>query len=75
MARPHRIEELEKEFGEKPDTLIPRVVNEKSSQKAAARELNVAESTVSLWLRQNGYVAKKQWVKDGQTLCNKHGAN
>jgi len=63
MAKPYRLDELEKTVGEPLDSLIPRIVNEKGSQKVAAKALNVAESTVSLWLRQNGYTVKKQWVK------------
>lgn len=70
MAKPHRLSELEKASGEPLDTLIPRVVNEKASQKAAAKELNLAESTVSDWLRKNGYKPVTQWVKQ----CSSGGA-
>lgn len=63
MAKPHRLSELERQLSEPLDTLIPRVVNAKASQKAAAKELGLAESTVSDWLRKNGYRAVTQWVK------------
>lgn len=66
MAKRYQLDRLAREKGEPLDSLIPRTVNAKASQKAAAKELGLAESTVSDWLRKNGYVAKTQWVKQNE---------
>lgn len=54
MAKPHRLKEVEQEVGNLED-VIPRLVNTLGSQKLAAIELGVSESTVCKWLKENGY--------------------
>lgn len=64
MARSHRLRDLEKEMGEKPESFIPRVVNEcNGNQAAAAKKLGLAHSTVNQKLQDYGYKAVIQWVK------------
>lgn len=52
MAR-NRLKELESKYGSLEE-IIPRLVNE-GGQKMAASVLNVSQSTVSVWLKENGY--------------------
>lgn len=64
MAKAYRLAELEKEMGEKPESFIPRIVNEcNGNQAAAAKKLGLAHSTVNQKLRDFGYKAVIQWVK------------
>jgi phage antirepressor YoqD-like protein len=66
---------LSEREGEPLETLIPRIVNEEGSQKVAAKRLNVSEMTLSDWLRKNGYIVIKKWIKPGeQHQCSEQGA-
>lgn len=62
MASPYKLKEIEKEHGVLTD-LIPALVNELGSQKAAADHLGISQYTVSVWLRENGYIAKTVYIK------------
>lgn len=42
MAKPNRMEEIEKEFGEPRETLLPRILNECGTMEAAALKLNIS---------------------------------
>lgn len=66
MPNPNALKKLSNCVGEDVATLIPRVVNEMGSQKDAAKKLNVSEMTISNWLKNNGYVVKKQWIKSAE---------
>lgn len=62
----YKLKELEREHGVPLDVLIPQILNELGTQKAAAEALNVAHSTVTKWCKENGYVQRVQWVKLGR---------
>jgi len=55
------IQELMRKYGDLND-VIPPMVNE-HGQSEAARNLNVSQSTISDWLRANGYERKVIYVK------------
>lgn len=55
MARPYRLRDIEQEYGESLDTLIPRLLKELGTVEAVASRLNVASKTVFLWLQHNGF--------------------
>lgn len=61
MARPYALRDLEKEYGDLKQ-IIPPLVNE-GGQKYAAFQLNTAQSTISKWLKNNGYRQEIKWVK------------
>ncbi len=42
MAKPNRMEEIEREYGESRETLLPRVLNECGTMEAAALKLNIS---------------------------------
>jgi DNA invertase Pin-like site-specific DNA recombinase len=54
MAKPNRIKELEVQHGDLTQ-VIPRAVNQAGSVKEAAKRLGVSDSTLSVWLKKNGY--------------------
>lgn len=62
MARKDRLKEIEKQRGPL-DTVIPPLVNELGSQKAAAEKLGVSQSAISLWLKLNKYRAVTNYVR------------
>lgn len=62
MARPYRLVEIQEAQGDLHE-LIPRLVNEFGSQRAAADYLGVSQFTISTWLRSNGYVSKTVYYK------------
>lgn len=61
--KPYRLEEVEQEHGQPLDVLIPRLLQELGSQKAAADYLGVSQASISVWLRDNGYQSKTVWEK------------
>lgn len=65
LARPYKIPELEDRHGDL-HKVIPPLAN-KHGQNEAARILGISQSTVSHWLKSNGYKQIRQWVKDAQT--------
>lgn len=62
MAKPGKLAELEQTHG-RLDVVIPNAVNQHGAIKPAARELGVAESTISMWLKDNGFKQVKRWEK------------
>lgn len=65
MAKPNRLREIEEQYGDL-QKIIPHLVNE-HGQAEAARLLDVSPSTISLWLKHNGYVLVTQYVRDHAT--------
>lgn len=63
MAKPGRKLEIEREYGESFDTLIPRLLNELGSVTAVSRKIKYSESAVWHWVTENGYVKVPQWIK------------
>ena len=64
MAKRNRIPEVEQERGVPIDQLIPDLLNRLGSQKAVADELGLSQTTISTWLKENGYVPKTVYVKE-----------
>ena len=62
MAKPYRLKEVEQQRGNL-HKVIPELVNELGSQKAAADALGVSQATISIWLRENNYQPKTTYVK------------
>ena len=61
MARRDVLKDLEAHHGDL-HKVIPPLVNQ-GGQKFAAFQLNTTQSTISLWLKNNGYTQKIEWVK------------
>ena len=62
MAKRFRLRELEQEHGDL-HKVIPPLVNQ-HGQAEAARILGVSAATISIWLRDNGYTQKTEYVRD-----------
>ncbi len=62
MAKPNRLKELEKEHGPL-EQVIPKLVNQMGSAKAAEKHLGVTDSTIVMWLKKHGYVSVTRYVK------------
>lgn len=58
-----RLEEVEQEQGQPLDVLIPALLQELGSQKAAADYLGISQASISQWLKANGYQSKTVWEK------------
>ena len=65
MAKPNRLVEIEANKG-KLKELIPNLINELGSAKAAAKLLGVTDSTISRWLKANGYKPKIVYIKSDE---------
>lgn len=64
MAKRFRLRELEQEWDEPLNNLIPRLLAQhKGQQTVVARELGVSQASVSGWLRKNGYRQVVSWQK------------
>lgn len=61
MPAPGKIKELAKRGD--PARLIPAAVNRYGNQAAAAKELGLSTTTISLWLKEHGYVVRRIWVR------------
>ena len=59
--KPYKITEIQKIYGDL-DQIIPKLVNT-GGQQYAAFQLNVSNATISRWLKDNNYVAKKTYIK------------
>lgn len=70
MARPNRLLELEQEHGTPIDQLIPHLVNDLGSQKAAADRLGISQATISTWLKENGYAPRTIYEKQESEEIN-----
>jgi hypothetical protein len=64
MAKRYRIRELEKEYGDLHKVIPPLVNN--SNQAEAARSLKTSAATISNWLRDNGYIEKRTYVRKNE---------
>jgi len=60
MGKPHRLPEIEKEYGEPLETLIPRRLNELGNMQAVAVELGVSMSALAQWCSRNN--VKRRFV-------------
>lgn len=45
--------------------VIPPMVN-RMGQQQAAQQLGVSPFTINRWLRQNGYVLKRQYIRESE---------
>lgn len=61
MARRNVLKDLENQFGNLEE-VIPPLVNE-GGQIHAAQKLRTTQSTISLWLKHNGYSKQEKWIK------------
>lgn len=67
MAKPNRLQELEQEHHTPLAQLIPQTVNTLGTQQAAAAALGISQTTISTWLKENGYAPKTIYVKKGES--------
>lgn len=65
MAKRFRLREIEHVHGDLHRVIVPLV--NRGGQALAARELGVAQATISAWLKANGYVQVVQYVKQEKT--------
>jgi len=63
MARPNKLKEIEKARGKPLEQIIPPLVN-RYGQEETARQLNVSQTTISDWLKDNHYINRPMWLKD-----------
>jgi hypothetical protein len=63
MARPYRMKEIEQEWGEPLETLIPRLLNEHKTVSAVAHILRVSDKHLFLWCQKNNVVKEFTWIK------------
>lgn len=61
MAKPYKLRDLESQYGDL-HKVIPKLVNQ-GGQQFAAFQLGVSISTVSTWLKDNGYIQKVEYVR------------
>ena len=67
MAKPYLEPQLEAQHEEAMDTLIPRLLQRYGgSQLMVALELGVSQAWLSRWLKANGYVEVKTWIRQEQ---------
>lgn len=62
MARPNRMAEIEREYGEPLETLIPRLLNELGSMPLVAAHIGVSFHSLYLWCKANGVEKQVSWV-------------
>lgn len=63
MAKPYRIQEVEREHNAPIEQIIPDLLNKFGTQKAVADHLGLSQATISMWLKENGYVQKVIYVR------------
>lgn len=52
VQRPNRLKEIaERDFGETPDALVPRILKEEGSITGAATRLGVNRNTIRYWIK------------------------
>lgn len=55
---------IEATFGERLDVLIPRLLDEYGGrQDLVAVAIDVSAAWLSRWLKENGYVEERRWVR------------
>jgi hypothetical protein len=57
-----KLEKLAFERGKSLDWIIPPLTN-RLGVNGAAKELEIAPSTVSKWLKDNNYICRPMWIK------------
>lgn len=57
----HRVLEIQRKYGDLHD-VIPKLVNE-VGQVGAGRLLGISPATVNGWLKVNGYILKRQYIR------------
>lgn len=75
MARPYRLQEVEQEHEIPLEQLIPDLLSRLGSQKAVADHLGLSQTTISTWLKDNGYISKIIYVKEEESDANYAPAN
>ncbi len=63
MAAPNKMKELADKYGEPAIDVVLRALNEQGNVPAAARALNLSESNLFRWVRENGIKKSVAWVK------------
>lgn len=65
MARPNRIRQIEEEWQESAETLIPRMLNDFGSMEAVARHLDTTIQTIYYWCKRHKLERRVTvtWVK------------
>lgn len=67
MGRRFKLKKLEERHGNLERVILTALDRNGGEQTAAARELGVAQATLSRWLKENDYVAIIRYVKKGET--------
>jgi hypothetical protein len=62
MAKPGRMKEIEQEWGEPLEILIPRLLNEHSSMPKVAQVLGIGFANFYAWCQENGIEKSVQWT-------------
>lgn len=65
MARPNRMEEIEREYNESRETLLPRVLNECGTMEAAALKLNISFRNLYEHCNRLGIKRQSIYVREG----------
>lgn len=66
MAKPNRMEEIEREYGERRETLLPRILNECGTMEAAADKLNISFRNLYEHCNRLGIKRQSVYVREGQ---------
>lgn len=70
MATPHKLKALQEARGLDLESVIPALLADLGTQKAVAEHLGLSQATISTWLRDNGYVPKVIYVKQGGSYAS-----
>jgi len=65
MAKPNALKELAKRHGDLTVFIPEKVAKAGHNAKAVAHELGVTDSTISKFMRDQGYVYRRMWIKKG----------
>jgi len=64
MAKRNKLLEIERSQGDLHQVIPPLINDNNGLQSAAARSLGVTQSTISNWLRKNGYRPIVRWERE-----------
>jgi DNA invertase Pin-like site-specific DNA recombinase len=64
----NRLKKMAVEQNKEIEEILLPLLNSLGSQKLVAKKLNVAESTISLWLRNNGFVEHRTWQRHNSQI-------
>lgn len=70
MAKPNRMEEIEREYGESRETLLPRILNECGTMEAAALKLKISFRNLYEHCDRLGIKRKSTYVREGAPNVN-----